>query len=271
MATMTLYPAIDLMNGRCVRLHQGDFAQAEVFAGDPVEVALGWRAAGAEWLHVVDLDGALAGEPKHLDLLRAIAEATKLPIQAGGGLRNEAAVEAAFAAGAERVILGTAALRHPELLAVCLNRWGRRMAVSVDSRGGRVVVAGWLENVAESAVEFASRMADAGVKTLIMTNVERDGTLAGTDLSALRAARAALPGSELIAAGGISSVGDVRALAESGIDGAVLGRAIYAGTLDLAEALRAVRETETQATAEMPRAETSDPGATDAPAGGEGA
>ena len=244
MAT-TLYPTIDILHGRCVLPRRDEDATewTEAFEGDPVEVARRWRDAGAAWLHVADLDGALAGEPRHLDLLRAVAEATALPIQTGGGLRSEAAVEAAFAAGAERVVLGTAALRDPELLAICLNRWGRRIAVSVDSRGGKVVLAGWLQSVAESAVEFAGRMADAGVRTLVMTNVERDGTLAGTDLPALCAARAALPNAELIAAGRVASLDDVRALAALGVDGVMLGRALYDGTLDLADALRVARET----------------------------
>lgn len=240
MGTMILFPAIDLLGGRCPRLGQGN--EDKTFEGDPVEIARHWRAAGAEWLHVADLDGALAGEPKHLETLRAIAEASGLPIQTGGGLRSEAAVEAAFAAGAERVMLGTAALRNPELLAICLNRWGRRVAVSVDSRGGQVVVAGWLENVSESAADFARRMAEAGVQTLVMTNVERDGSLPGLDRASLAAAREALPATRLLAGGGIASLDDVRALARAGLDGAVLGRVLYSGDLDLAEALRAARE-----------------------------
>src|SRR5262249_25320258 len=157
MSKMILYPAIDLVGGHCLHLRQGDVSPAavdEVFDGDPVAIALHWRDAGATWLHVADLDGVLAGEPRHLDLVSTIARETSLAIQTGGGLRSEAAVEAAFAAGAERVLLGTAALANPELLAICLNRWGRRIAVSVDSRGGQVTVAGWLENAGQSALDF---------------------------------------------------------------------------------------------------------------------
>jgi phosphoribosylformimino-5-aminoimidazole carboxamide ribotide isomerase len=239
---MTLYPAIDLLGGHCVRLRQGDFAQARVFDGDPVEVARRWQEAGATWLHVVDLDGALAGQPKHLEVLRAIAQATSLPIQTGGGLRTLDDVTAAFDAGAARVLLGTAAARDPQLLATALERWAERIAVSIDSRGGQVTVAGWLEMVSESAADFARRMAGGEVHTLVLTNVERDGTLAGADTSVLATLRAELPNTTLIAAGGIATVDDLRALARVGLDGAVLGRSLYEGTIDLAEALRAVQE-----------------------------
>lgn len=242
MTAMTLYPAIDLLGGHCVRLRQGDFAQARVFDGEPVEVARRWQEAGATWLHVVDLDGALAGQPKHLEVLRAIARATRLPIQTGGGLRTLDDVAAAFDAGAARVLLGTAAARDPQLLAVALERWAERIAVSIDSRGGQVTVAGWLEMVSESAADFARRMAGGEVRTLVLTNVERDGTLAGADTSVLTMLRTELPNTTLIAAGGIATVDDLRALARVGLDGAVLGRSLYEGTIDLPEALRAVQE-----------------------------
>lgn len=250
MTRLTLYPAIDLLGGRCVRLRQGDYAQAQVFDDDPIAVAQRWRQAGAEWLHVIDLDGARAGEPKHLEVVRAIVEATELPVQVGGGMRNEDAVAAAFDSGVERVILGTAAVCEPELLARCLARSGERIAVSVDARGGQIAVAGWLETTSESALTFAQRMAQAGVRTMVVTNVERDGTLAGSDTATLAELHAALPETYLIAAGGLASLEDVRSLASAGLDGAVLGRALYAGTLDLAQALHLTRE---MAEAESPQ------------------
>ena len=268
---MILYPAIDLLGGHCLPVPQGAARAeeaAEVFDGDPLAVARHWRDAGATWLHVVDLDGTLGGEPHHLDLIGTIVRETGLSVQCGGGLRSEAAVEAAFSTGVERVILGTAALRSPELLAVCLNRWGRRVVVSVDSRGGKVLLAGWLEKASESAVDFATHMADAGVRTLVLTNVERDGTLAGVDLAGLAAAHAALPTTELIAAGGIASLDDVRALAHAGLEGAILGRALYSGALDLAEALQAITEAPQVAdAAEAPTPPEGDaPAASDIPA-----
>ena len=241
MTRLTLYPAIDLLGGRCVRLMQGDYEQSTVYDEDPVAVACRWRDLGAEWLHVIDLDGAMTGELRHLDVLRAIVEVTSLPVQIGGGLRTEDTVAAVFDAGAARVILGTAAARNPEMLAGCLARWGERVAVSVDARGGQVTVAGWLEVLSESALVFAERMARVGVQTLIITNVERDGTLAGSDTQGLGRLRAALPDTRLIAAGGLATVDDVRWLAGAGLDGAVLGRALYEGSLDLAEALALTR------------------------------
>lgn len=237
MAELTLYPAIDVLGGRCVRLRDGDASLAPVFDDDPVAVAKRWREAGAEWLHVIDLDGALAGEPKHLDVVRSIADATGLPLQVGGGLRTEDAVAAVFAAGAKQVILGAEAAREPELLAGCLARWRDHIAVSVDSRGGNVTAAGWFEVLSESAMDIAKRMALVGVQTLLVTNVERGVLLADGDTAGLAALREALPETRLIAAGSFSSLDDVRWLAAAGMDGAVLGRALYDGTLDLVEAL----------------------------------
>jgi phosphoribosylformimino-5-aminoimidazole carboxamide ribotide isomerase len=239
---ITLYPAIDLLGGRCVRLHQGDYAQAEVFSDDPVAVARRWQAAGAAWLHVVDLDGAREGHPVHLDMVSEIATGTGLPVQLGGGLRTEEDVAAAFEAGVARVILGTAAVRDPEMLARCIARWGERIAVGVDAREGRVAVAGWLESTGATALELARQMAERGVRTLVVTSIERDGTLAGSDTAMMLALRAALPETALIAAGGVASLEDIRALARLRLNGAVLGRALYAGTLDLAEALGVARE-----------------------------
>lgn len=211
--------------------------QEAIFDGDPIAAAQRWRAAGAQWLHIADLDGTLAGEPKHLDLVRAIADVTSLPLQLGGGLRTEDHVAAAFDAGAERVLLGTAALRHPELLAACLNRWGKRIAVSIDSRGGKVTAAGWLDIASETALEFARRMVGHGVSTFVITHAQHNGTLIRADPATFAELRAALPSATLIAAGAITSLDDLRALAHAGLDGAVLGRALYDGALDLAQAI----------------------------------
>lgn len=243
MTTLTLYPAIDLLGGRCVRLRQGDYDQVSVYDEDPVAVARRWRAAGAAWLHVVDLDGARAGRPAHLEALDAIVRATGLAVQYGGGLRARADVHAALAAGAARVILGTAAARDARLLMACLEQWREAIAVSVDARGGRAAVAGWRETTGESALDLARRMGAAGVATLILTNVERDGTLAGVEPAPLIAARAAVaPATTLIAAGGVTTLADLRHLAAAGIGGAVLGNALYTGALDFAAALAVARE-----------------------------
>jgi phosphoribosylformimino-5-aminoimidazole carboxamide ribotide isomerase len=242
MGRLTLYPAIDILDGRAVRLRQGDYTQAQVYDADPVAAARRWQAAGAEWLHIVDLDGAREGAPAHLEIVAAIVAATGLPTQVGGGLRAEENVAAAFAAGAARVILGTTAAREPKTLARCLARWAKRIAVSVDMRAGQVAIAGWRETVAEDAQVFAKRMVEAGAQTLIVTSVERDGLLAGCDTQGLASLRAALPTTRLIAAGGLATLADVRELGRTGIDGAIVGRALYTGALDLRQALRTAEE-----------------------------
>lgn len=242
MSACILYPAIDLLDGRCVRLTRGDFDQVSVFDDDPVRMALRWRDAGATWLHVVDLDGAREGEPRHLHLLNAIAAATGLSIQFSGGLRTLANIISAIEAGAARVTLGTAAVNDSALLATSLERWGERIAVSVDARGGHITIAGWLQSVSDTAEDFAAAMVSQGVATLIVTNVDRDGTLSGADDTLLGRLRASLPTTRLIGGGGVSSLEDVRRLAMLGIDGVVLGRALYEGAVSLPDALRAVAE-----------------------------
>lgn len=240
MSMCELYPAIDLLGGRCVRLLRGSFDAVSVFDDDPVRMAQHWRDEGATWLHVVDLDGAREGEPRHLEVLRGIVSATGLPVQFSGGLRSMAAIEQAFDAGAARVTLGTAAVRDRALLLACLARWGGRLAVSIDARGGKLAVAGWLQSVAETAAEFAQSVAALGVRTLVVTNVDRDGTLSGADDALMANLRATLPDVQLIAAGGIASLDDVRRLAALGMNGVVLGRALYEGALSLPEALRLI-------------------------------
>ena len=240
--TLTLYPAMDILGGRCMRVRHGDASQTTSYDENPVDVARYWKDQGAEWLHIVDLDGALEGMPRHLDLVGAILDAASLSIQMGGGLHSERDIEAAFAAGVARVVLSATDAWNPELLAGCLARWGDRVAVSVDARGGQMTVAGWLEVLAESTLSIAKRMAQVGVGTLVITGVEREGALTGGDAIELANLRAALPGTRLIAAGSFASLDDIRWLMATGVDGAVLGRALYEGTLDLTEALRLVRE-----------------------------
>jgi phosphoribosylformimino-5-aminoimidazole carboxamide ribotide isomerase len=234
-----VYPAIDLLGGRCVRLRQGDYARATVFDADPLDAAARWQTQGAEWLHLVDLDGARDGRPAHLEVLRQVAAATGLPIQFGGGLRTLADVAAALAAGAARVILGTAALADPALLATSLARWSERIAVAVDARAGRIAVDGWRTTTAEDATDFARRLAHLGVRTLIYTDVERDGTLVGSNAAALARLHAVAPEVAWIVAGGVGTVEDVRRLAVAGAAGVVLGRALYEGTVALPVALAA--------------------------------
>ncbi len=236
---MLLIPAIDLRGGRCVRLTQGRYDMETVYADDPAAVAAAWVRQGAERIHVVDLDGAREGRPVNLGALAAIAAAVPAPVQVGGGLRTLADIAAAFAAGARWAILGTRALGDPAFLVEALARHPDRILVSLDVRGDRVAVGGWLEESGLGVEEAARRLAAAGVREVIVTDVLRDGTLSGCNAELVT--RVARLGLRVIAAGGVSTLDDVRrlkALEPAGVVGAVVGKALYAGTLDLAQALR---------------------------------
>ncbi len=235
---MIIYPAIDLMNGRAVRLRQGDPDHRSEVDADPVAAARRWEAAGAQWLHLVDLDGALAGAPRHLDLVAAICRGVSIPVQLGGGLRTMADVEAAFGAGAARVILGTAA-QAGDLLPAAIRRFGDRIAVALDSRDGLAATEGWQSTSAVPVLEAAVRLVALGVPRLIFTDVRRDGMLEGPNLTGLAAlmASVAVP---VILSGGVRSIADLRAAADAGAEGVIIGRALYDGRLALDAALSAV-------------------------------
>jgi len=228
---MLIIPAVDIRGGRTVRLIRGEVTAEVVYQGDPVAWAARWIGQGAPWLHVVDLDGALAGHPVHLDLLRRVC-ALGVPVQAGGGFRTMADVHAALAAGAARVILGTGALA----LAPRLGRFADRVAVSLDVREGMIALRGWTEQTAVAAVEVAARLRDDGIRRFIYTDITRDGALNGPNAEALRGfvAGAGVP---VIAAGGITVEDDLAELAVIGVEGVVVGRALYEGRLDLAAAI----------------------------------
>ncbi len=236
---MNLYPAIDLKNGACVRLEQGDMARATVFNTDPAAQARAWAEAGFSWLHLVDLDGAFAGKPMNAAAVRAIRQAIDLPIQLGGGIRDEATIAAWLDAGITRVILGTIAVRDPELVKRAARRWPGQVVVGIDARGGRVAVEGWAEASELDAVDLARRFVDAGVAAIVYTDIDRDGLLKGVNVEATAALARAVP-IPVIASGGVAGVEDITRLKQSGapIDGAILGRALYAGRIDPAAALR---------------------------------
>ncbi|HEY8368123.1 MAG TPA: 1-(5-phosphoribosyl)-5-[(5-phosphoribosylamino)methylideneamino]imidazole-4-carboxamide isomerase [Thermodesulfobacteriota bacterium] len=241
MARFEVVPAIDVKDGRCVRLVQGRFDEATVYGDDPVAVARRWAEAGAPRLHVVDLDGAVAGRPLARDLVVAIARAVApLPVQVGGGIRTRADLDAYLDAGLDRVILGTAALEDRGLLAAAAAAHAGRVWVGLDVRDGRLAVRGWLETAAEAPVEAASALAEAGAAGFVVTDIARDGTLAGPSLEqALAVARAV--DRPVLASGGVSSADDLRRLAASGrLAGAIVGKALYAGRVTLADALAAV-------------------------------
>jgi phosphoribosylformimino-5-aminoimidazole carboxamide ribotide isomerase len=235
---MILYPAIDLKDGQCVRLLRGDMASATVFGTDPAAQARAFAAAGCRWLHLVDLNGAFEGRPVNAAAVAAILAAVTIPVQLGGGIRDRATLEAWLDRGVARVILGTAALRDPRLVRDAARAHPGRVAVGIDARAGRVAVEGWAETSEVTALELARRFEDAGVAALVYTDIDRDGALEGPNVAATAAlARAvAVP---VIASGGIASLDDLRALKASGapLDGAISGRALYEGRIDLAEAV----------------------------------
>ncbi|MDR7543170.1 MAG: 1-(5-phosphoribosyl)-5-[(5-phosphoribosylamino)methylideneamino] imidazole-4-carboxamide isomerase [Armatimonadota bacterium] len=233
-----LYPAIDLLAGRAVRLRQGDPSRQTPFDADPVAVAIQWEAEGARWLHVVDLDGALAGAPRHLGVIQRICGTVRIAVQVGGGLRTMADLRAVFDAGAARAILGTAALAG-DLLPEAIAAYGARIAVALDGRGGAVAIEGWRRTSRRSVLEAAEQLAACGVPRFVYTDVEADGMLAGPDLDGLRRLIAATP-VPVIAAGGIATIEHLRGVVAAGAEGAIIGRALYDGGLRLGAALAAV-------------------------------
>jgi phosphoribosylformimino-5-aminoimidazole carboxamide ribotide isomerase len=235
-----IYPAIDLRDGRCVRLVEGDFSRETVFDADPAAAARRWVDAGAEWLHVVDLDGAVAGRPVNLPAIEAISAAVEIPIQLGGGLRTLENLESAFAAGIARTILGTVALEIPELVAAAVERWGDAIAVGLDARDGKLATRGWLDQSDALAVDVAKALQDVGVRHFIFTDIRRDGTLSGPNLESLQELISAVH-ADVIASGGVGTLADIEAAQEVGAAGAIVGRALYDGRVDLAEAIALAR------------------------------
>lgn len=240
---MNLYPAIDLRGGHCVRLTEGDFAQETVYGDDPVAMARRWLDAGARWLHVVDLDGARAGHPVQLDVIRAICAAVSVPVQVGGGLRDADAVAAVLDAGARRAIVGTMAARDPDRCRTICQRWPGRIAAGIDARDGLVRVAGWLEGEELPATDLAAKVAAMGAAAIIFTDIARDGTQQGVNVEQTRAVARAAGRVGVIASGGIGTIEHLRAvatLAGDGVEGVIVGRALYTGAVTIDQALAAV-------------------------------
>jgi phosphoribosylformimino-5-aminoimidazole carboxamide ribotide isomerase len=240
---MTIYPAIDIKAGRCVRLTQGKADQETVYSLHPAEVAVQFKAEGSEWVHVVDLDGAFSGEPQNLDAVAAIV-ATGLKVQLGGGLRDAASVARALAAGVSRVVLGTRAAESADFVAAMVRSHGERVAVGIDAKNGKVAVKGWVDTTDTGALELARRVAGLGVRTIIYTDIGTDGMLTGPNLPAQAAvAEAVAPaGAQVIASGGVARLADVTALAalartHANLHGVIIGKAIYEKRLTVAQAL----------------------------------
>jgi phosphoribosylformimino-5-aminoimidazole carboxamide ribotide isomerase len=239
---MDVIPAIDLLQGRCVRLYQGDYAQVEVFNPDPVDMARQWADQGAPWLHLVDLDGAKTGEPVNLTAIAAVVKAIATPVQVGGGIRTAQRAAQLLELGVKRVILGTVAIEQPELVGQLCQAYPGQVLVGIDARNGKVATRGWLETSEVNAVDLAQQVAAVGAAAVIYTDIHRDGTLQGPNLAALRELAEAIS-IPIIASGGVSSLTDILnlfTLSTAGVTGVIVGRALYTGDVSLAEALRAV-------------------------------
>ena len=241
---MLLIPAIDLKNGKCVRLRQGEMSQVTQYSDDPVGMAEQWQNLGARYLHIVDLDGAVEGKPKHLPQIEAIAKRLTIPIQVGGGIRNAATVQAYRSSGVDRVVVGTAALQDPQFLAGVARQFPQKILVGIDVKDGLVAVHGWTTVSTLTPQQVFDSMKDLPLGGIVFTDISRDGMLAGPNLSALRDATETSP-VPIIASGGVTKLEDIRAILELGanISGIIIGKALYEGALDLQTALALVHST----------------------------
>ena len=232
---MILLPAIDLKDGKVVRLFKGDFDTVHQVADDPVATARAFYQAGARWIHMVDLDGAKDGTRKNSAIVQAVSQ-VGLKIELGGGIRSMADLEAVFAMGVTRAVIGSAAVSHPEFVEEAAERYGAHIAVGIDTKDGRVKTAGWVEDSGLDYLEFAKSMETMGVKTIIFTDIDTDGTLSGPSFGRLAELQKAVS-CQIVASGGVSNNQDIRELNEMGLYGAIIGKAYYAGTIDLARAV----------------------------------
>jgi phosphoribosylformimino-5-aminoimidazole carboxamide ribotide isomerase len=237
---MILLPAVDLYEGKAVRLYQGDYARMTVYENDPLKVALRFREAGAEWIHLVDLEGARDGTTPNLDTVLRIKKESGLLAEIGGGIRRMETVERYLTAGLDRVILGTAALEDEDFLREALSRYGGRIAVGVDILDGEVAVRGWREKSGTDAFSFCEKLEDMGLETLISTDISRDGAMRGANRALYRQLQERFS-MKIVASGGASSLDDVRALAALGLYGAIVGKALYTGDIGLKEAIEVVK------------------------------
>lgn len=235
---MRIYPAIDIIEGACVRLVQGDYSQKTKFADDPCEIAMRWQNEGGEFIHIVDLDGARNGEMPNFDLIVRIADKLNIPIEVGGGVRNMECVEKYLDNGINRVIIGTSALSNPDFVKEAVAKYGERIVVGIDAKDGMVAVNGWEEVSTTSAIDLAKQMEKIGVKTIIYTDIATDGMLKGPNVKAMEEMTEAVS-IDVVASGGVSSVDDIKKLKCTGVEGAIVGKALYTDTLCLNDAINA--------------------------------
>ena len=237
---MKLFPAIDLFDGKAVRLFKGEYQKMTVYSENPVEIALDFYSKGAKCMHVVDLEGAKSGETPNIETVKKLVSSTDAFVEVGGGIRSEKVVERYLTAGVNRVILGTSAVENPEFLKSCIKEFGDKIAVGVDIKDGFVAIKGWTEKSAYSGVDFCKKMQDEGVKTIICTDISKDGAMLGTNHELYKTLKNELS-INVIASGGVSSIEDVKKLKDIDIYGAIIGKAYYTGAIDLVEALKVAR------------------------------
>lgn len=240
---MILFPAIDLKEGQCVRLIEGRMDSATVYSQDPGSTAKAWQDQGGQFIHVVDLDGAFAGQPRNRESIASIVQAVQVPVQVGGGIRDMETIEDLFSLGVNRVILGSAAILNPGLIKEACDKYGERVLVGIDAKDGLVAIQGWGETVEKTALELALEMKGLGIQRIVFTDIRRDGKLSGPNLAAT-GELAKASGLKVIASGGVSSLEDIRnlkALEQDGVEGAIMGKALYSGAVKLPEALAIAR------------------------------
>ncbi len=239
---MIILPAIDIKDGQCVRLYQGDYAKTTVYDSDPARVAERWHKTGAKWLHVVDLDGAAQGYPVSIEIIKKVRAATHAHIEVGGGLRTMEHIQQVFGTGVDRIILGTIAITNRALLQEALTRYGDKIAIGLDARDGRIAIAGWRETSDVTATDLAKELSKLGVRRFVYTDIARDGAMTGPNIEAIGRMQETIIQStstySLIASGGVSSLGDLHVLAAVGVEGAIVGKALYTGDIDLHTAIR---------------------------------
>lgn len=237
---MRIYPAIDIKDGKCVRLFKGRFDEVTVYGDSPAEMARKWEQLGGGFIHVVDLDGALKGHGVNADKIKEICQSVSVPVQTGGGIRSMADIEAKLACGINRVIIGTKAVSDSEFVKEAVAKYGDKIVIGIDAKDGMVAVEGWEKTSDFTAVEFAKKMADLGVRTIVYTDIATDGTLAGPNVSAMREMAQAVD-ADIIASGGVGCLEDILALKDTGVEGVIVGKALYTGRVDLKEAIDKVR------------------------------
>lgn len=235
---MRIYPAIDIKDGNCVRLLRGSFSDVTVYGDNPAEMARKWEELGGEFIHVVDLDGALKGHGVNAEAIKSICDAVNVPVQTGGGIRTMADIEAKLLCGINRVIIGTKAVSDAEFVKEVVKKYGDKIVIGIDAKDGMVAIEGWEKTSEYTAVEFAKKMVDIGVKTIIYTDIATDGTLMGPNVDAMSEMVKAT-GIDIIASGGIGSIEHIKSLVPTGVEGVITGRALYTGNVELPEAIKA--------------------------------